>query len=319
MKSIVLITGGLGYMGGRIAQKLSDDPRYILRLGTHRPVSEKPEWINKADIVRMDLLSGKGLENACKGVRYIIHLAAINEIESSADPERALMINGLGTLKVLRAAQKAGVERFIYFSTARVYGFPLVGTITEDTLPRPVHPYAITHKTAEDFVLAAHDCNALAGIILRVSNTIGAPAHPHVDRWMLVFNDLCRQAVTQRKLILKSSGVQNRDFITLTDVSRAASHILTMSVSKFDNCIFNLGGENSITIMEMAEIIAARCGEVLGYIPPIIRPEAQDNEVLMKIEYHIDKLKSTGFSLLSNRNEEIDATLRLCERYFKDK
>lgn len=70
--------------------------------------------------------------------------------------------------------------------------------------------------------------------------------------------------------------------------------------------------------MEMAEIIAMRCGEVLGYTPSIIRPEPHSNKVSGKIEYRIDKLKSAGFSLVTNFNEEIDATLKLCEWYFKN-
>jgi len=321
MKRKVLITGALGYLGGRIALYLAKDNDYVLRLGVHRPGNKRyPEWVkkNNLEMVRLEILSGDGLDFACKGVDSVIHLAALNEIESLANPQQAVLINTIGTLKLIEAAQRAGVKRFIYFSTIHVYGAPLSGVITENTLTCPQHPYAITHRAAEDFVVVADKEKRLSGIVLRLSNGFGAPADHFIDRWTLVVNDLCRQAVTRRKLILKSSGLQGRDFLSLTDITRAASHALTVSTDRLDNCIFNLGGENSITIIELAKIIADRCGKVLGYIPQIIRPKANNVEIPGKIEYRIDKFKSTGFSLVSNRDEEIDATFRLCERYFKD-
>jgi len=77
-------------------------------------------------------------------------------------------------------------------------------------VPRPVHPYAITHHAAEDFVLAAHDEKRLMGYVIRLSNGFGAPAHAGVDRWTLLVNDLCRQAVQTRQLILRSAGCLGR-------------------------------------------------------------------------------------------------------------
>lgn len=319
MKKTVLITGGLGYLGGRIALALAANKNYAIRLGTHRINRNLPGWAkgNNFSVVCTNVLLNNSLAVACQGVDYVIHLAALNEIECLANPEKALLVNALGTLKLINAAQYARVQRFIYFSTIHVYGAPLFGAITEKTLPCSIHPYAITHKVAEDFVIAAHKENRLTGIVVRLSNGFGVPADPFIKRWALVINDLCRQAVIQQKLILKSSGLQNRDFVTLTDIARATEHLLSIPTDIYDDCIFNLGGENSITIIELAEIVAGRCAKVLGYTPPIIRPELHSNEPSGKVEYRIDKLKSTGFSLVSNCNEEIDATLRFCKRYFE--
>jgi UDP-glucose 4-epimerase len=317
MKKTVLITGGLGYLGGRIALALAANKNYVIRLGAHRVKPVLPEWAksNGFSIVCSNVLLDKPLAAACQGVDYIIHLAALNEIDCLANPQKALQVNSLGTLKLISAAERAKVKRIIYFSTIHVYGSPLFGRITEKTLPRPVHPYAITHRVAEDFVIAAHENKSLTGIVVRLSNGFGAPADPSIKRWTLVINDLCYQAVTQRKLVLKSSGLQNRDFITLTDIARATEHFLSMPTDICDDCIFNLGGESSIKIIDLAEIISRRCVKVLGYLPPIIRPQLHGNEPSAKIEYRIDKLKSTGFSLKANFHEEIDASLRFCKRY----
>ena len=153
----ILIAGGLGYVGGRVAQALVDQPGVKLRLGLRHPPASPPAWFSRVESVPLDLLAGDTLEAACRGMQEVINLAAMNEIHSAADPGQALQVNGAGALKLLQAAQAAGVVRFIQFSTAHVYGTPLAGRITEKSLTRPVHPYAITHRVAEDFVLAARD------------------------------------------------------------------------------------------------------------------------------------------------------------------
>jgi UDP-glucose 4-epimerase len=316
MMDKVLITGGSGYIGGRLVQALVEEPRFHLRLGARQPLVSRPAWPEAAEIVPLDLLSQEDLNAACRGVRYVIHLAALNEIESLANPEEALGINGLGTLKLLETAKRAGVERFIYFSTAHVYGAPLVGIITEKSLPRPNHPYAITHKVAEDFVLAAHDQKTIQGIVLRLSNGFGAPAAVNVDRWTLIVNDLCRQAVTTGNLVLKSSGLQWRDFITLSDVARSVQHFLNLPASAWQDGLFNLGGECSLQIINLAQRIANRASRCLGFTPLIQRPKPGPTETFQPLEYRVDKLKSTGFTLSRNIDEEIDATLHFCKEVF---
>ena len=316
MTASVLITGGAGYVGGRIVRRLASRGDILLRIGHRHREGILPSRSASASAVSLDMMSSKSLVSACCGVETIIHLAALNEIDSSADPEQALLVNGLGTLKLLQAAQQACVCRFIYFSTAHVYGAPLAGVITERSLPRPVHPYAITHHIAEDFVLAAHDRNALTGIVVRLSNGFGAPVDASVNRWSLLVNDLCRQAVTSRTLTLRSSGLQSRDFITLEDVARAAEHFLFLAPSLCGDGLFNLGGESSFRIIEIAERIAARCQVMLGYTPEVCRPKPLPGEGSADLDFSIEKLKSSGFSLSGNMDEEIDATLLLCKEAF---
>lgn len=316
MMDTVLITGGSGYIGGRLVQALVEEPRFHLRLGARQPSAIRPMWPEAVEIAPLDLLSADDLNAACRGVRFVIHLAALNEIDSLAYPEAALTVNGLGSLKLLEAAKRAGVERFIYFSTAHVYGAPLTGIITEKCLPRPNHPYAITHRVAEDFALAAHDQKTIQGIVLRLSNGFGAPATVSANRWTLIVNDLCRQAMTTGKLVLKSSGLQWRDFITLSDVARAVQHLLNLPASACQDGLFNLGGECSLRIIDLAQRIANRASKILGFTPSIHRPEPGPAETFQPLEYKIDKFKATGFTLSRNIDEEIDATLHFCKEVF---
>ena len=273
-----------------------------------------PDWAEDFDVAVADFSAEAQLVGACEGVDAIVHLAAMNAQACAADPVTALVVNSVGTARLLRAAQWVGVRRFIYVSTGHIYGAPLSGTIDQATLPRPVHPYAISHRAAEDCVLAARNQGLVDGLVLRLSNGFGVPADVGVDAWMLLVNDLCRQAVIQGALTLATSGVQLRDFITLTDVGRGIEFML--GLEDWGDGLFNIGGEMVLSIYAMAERIARCCDPVLGYTPEIRRPAPSQGESLEPLAYRIDKLKATGFRLASPVDEEIDATLRVCEEAF---
>lgn len=308
----ILITGGLGYVGGRVAKMLAARSDLHLVLGS-RQAHKSPTWLPDVAVVRMDWASLGSLMAACDGIDTVLHLAAMNEIDCIRDPAAALEANGVNSVRLLEAAKARGVGRFVYLSTAHVYGAPLAGRIDESISPRPSHPYATSHRAAEDVVLAAHDDGKLTGFVLRLSNGFGAPTHPDVNRWTLLVNDLCRQAVTNRRLVLRSAGLQRRDFVTLHDVGRAFCHVIDMPKEMVGNGIFNVGGSWALRVIDMAELVRARCSAVLGFTPEIICPNPDASEVVLELDYCIDKLLATGFALTGNPVQEIDATLRLCQ------
>jgi UDP-glucose 4-epimerase len=310
MKLSILLTGGLGYVGGRLASELAAAGHQV-HCGTRSYSKTAPEWLPQMQMIYLDWDSDVSLVQACQGIDCVIHLAAMNEIESAKNPLAALQMNGLASLRLIEAAKSTRVRRFIYFSTAHVYGSPLQGLITETVLPRPIHPYAITHKVTEDFVLAAHAQKQLEGIVIRLSNSFGAPVTPKVDRWTLLVNDLCRQAATNGELCLNSPGTQLRDFITLRDVSRAVSHLMELKVDQLGDGLFNLGSGKATSIFEMTECVAERWRALVGRDISIHRPVG-DGKPPPPLNYCCDKLGATGFKLTSQIDSEIDATLRLC-------
>ena len=306
-----MLTGGFGYLGGRIALDAARQASWQVRLGSRRILSS-PSWLPEAETVPLDLSRSGTFDGALKQVHTVVHLAALNEVESLKFPEKALEVNALGTLRFLNAAIQRKVERFIYISTAHVYGAPLAGHITEISLPRPSHPYAITHHAAEEFVLAARDKGNIQGIVLRLSNGFGAAAHSGVDRWMLVVNALCMQAVRDKKLVLNTSGIQQRDFITLHDVGRVVSHFLELPHQKCSDGLFNVGGECPMSVLAIAERIIKCSREALGYEPDLVRPQPGPGESALDLHYDTSKLKQTGFVLKGSMDEEIKQTLKMC-------
>lgn len=312
----VLLTGPNGYVGGRLALSLAADERFALRLaGRKRPAyivqHSEVEFCPWPDLATWPI-DEASIAKSLEGVEHVVHLAAPHEIFAAAEPEKATLATTVGTQVLLRLTARAGVKRLIYFSTAHVYGAPLAGSLTEQSPTRPAHPYAITHRAAEDFVLAGK----LRGIVVRLSNSVGAPATPDVDRWTLLANDLCRQAVTTGKLILKSSGLQWRDFIPMTDVCRAVAHLLLLDPQLLGDGLFNLGA-SSRRVIDLAEMIAVQAGKVLGSPPPVLRPDPAPGETHPTLDFRTDKLRSTGFSLQGNLQEELSQTLQLCASSFR--
>ncbi|MBA4147928.1 MAG: SDR family oxidoreductase [Verrucomicrobia bacterium] len=311
MSNPVLITGGMGYIGSRLACAMLKAGTKV-RLGTRHSEQPVPEQLAGAEPVKTDFASVESLKNACAGIKQIVHLAALNDADCALDPIKAFEINVLGTLRLMEAARCAGIERFLYLSTAHVYRSPLVGTLTEETLPRPAHIYGITHKAAEDLVLA--DTKGMAGVVIRLANGFGAPVHAQVNCWMLLANDLCRQAVTSRKLVLKSTGMQQRNFITSTDVTNAITHFLQLPREQLGDGIFNIGSHKSMTVLAMTELIADRCEQVLGFRPTIHRPSG--DTVSASLHFDVSRAEAVGFIPADDYAEEVDECLRFCSNTF---
>lgn len=313
MTRCVLITGGMGYVGGRLAQALRGQAGLEIVLGS-RAAQSPPAWAPEARVVALDWRSQESLMAACDQTDIVIHLAGMNDPECLTDPVAALEVNGVNSVRLLEAAKARAVKRFIYLSTAHVYGRPLAGVITETTCPLPLHSYATSHRAAEDAVRMEFHRGALEGIVLRLSNSFGPPAHSAANCWMLVVNDLCRQAVATGRMELMSSGLQRRDFIPLTDACRTIAHFLALSPETLEDGLFNVGGDWSPTVLEMAQRIADRVAVVMNKECRITRKPPRDGEQPEPLKYEIEKLLRTGFVPSGPRavDEEIDALIRFC-------
>jgi UDP-glucose 4-epimerase len=307
----ILITGGFGYIGGRLAQYLARATVAQPVLGSRQP-SSPPDWLPTARVVETRWQSADALREICEGVDAVIHLAGMNARDCTADPVDALEVNGLTTARLLRVAAAAGVKRFVHVSTAHVYGSPLSGSISESSATTSLHPYATSHRAGEDVVRFMHERGHIEGIVIRVSNSYGAPAHQHANCWMLLVNDLCRQAVSTGQMTLSSSGIQRRDFVALTDVCRAVAHLLNLEAHMLGDGLFNVGGAWAPTIIEMAERIATCCQRVLGHRPHIVRPRTRVEDTSEMLDYRVDKLLHTGFKLMGGVDSEIIGALEFC-------
>ena len=312
----ILITGGFGYIGGRLAQILIEQGNDVY-LGT-RQKSNPPDWLPRANVVQMHWGMVDQLDSVCKHMDIIIHTAGMNAADCTNEPASALEFNGVCTARLLEAAIRQGVRRFIYLSTAHVYSSSLSGVITEKTILTNLHPYATSHRAGEDVVLRANQVGMIEGIVIRLSNSFGRPMHVGTNCWTLLFNDLCRQAVTKRAMILHSTGMQRRDFITLSDVCRAIDHLLQLPKKNLYPSVINIGGEWAPTVWDVAQLIQQQCEVVLNFQPTLSRVACDGEEQDNTFEYRSDLLSQSGFQRSADRTMEIQSLLQFCRISFKD-
>lgn len=315
----ILITGGVGYLGGRLVKYLLENTKHDVHIAS-RGQSKLPEWAAGLKIVKIDWNDKDSLLEICNGVDVVIHLAGMNAQDCSIDPVSALEVNGLFTARLLRAAVTKKVKRFIYMSTAHVYSSPLIGVINEESCPLNLHSYATSHRAGEDVVLAAQLKKEIEGIVIRLSNSFGAPADASVNCWMLLVNDLCRQALKNNTMTLHSSGIQKRDFITLTDTIKAVNHLIELPLDSLGNGVFNVGGRWPISVLEMTELLSERVFLKTGKKPVIHRNKNFIDEKETSLDFEMTKLINTGFVPSSHKqvNQELDELISFCIKEFSE-
>jgi UDP-glucose 4-epimerase len=310
----VLITGGLGCLGGKLSKYLIN-AGYQVVIGSSRQDAKLPSELKNCSLVYTDFNDINTLIDACCDIDSVIHLATVNAQQSQEDPELAIEVNGIGTHNLIQASIKTGIEYLLYFSTAHIYGSPLVGEIDESILPKPLHPYAITHRLAEDFVLESINNASIKGSVVRLSNSIGLPLIKEANCWMLFVNDVCKQAIVDRRIVIHSNPNSERDFIPMNAVCEIAEYFLS-SHTTADYPIFNVGSGFSYTLLQIAEMIADRCEELFGFCPKIVCSENNSSQNL-KLSYKVNKLAmEMGYVTNNNLNPSIDEVLRFCNAEF---
>jgi UDP-glucose 4-epimerase len=308
----VLITGGFGYLGGRIGEFLLKSG-YDVLLGS-RYIHQSPSWLLNAKVCLTNWDNQNSLESICRNIDVVVHTAGMNAKDCYNNQIDAFLFNTVATARLVKAAKDVGVKHFIYLSTAHVYNSPLAGNVSEQACPRNLHPYATSHLAGENVVLFVGENENLSCTVLRLSNAIGKPTHKNANCWNLLVNDLCRQAVEIQSLKLYSNGNQLRDFFSINELCRAIVWFIERNKEKKTVELFNFGSSTSISLKQMAELIQIRCIKVLGFTPNLsVNLESE----VEPFYYDTKKLKNEGFLVHDDLTSELDSLLHFCEKEFK--
>ena len=295
------MTGASGYVGSRLVGSLEGhDVRALVR--------KRVDYLPDAQQVEIDLADGgPGLTDALAGVDAVVHLAGLNEVVASQDPDRALAETAVASRHVATATRAAGVRRLVYVSTVHVYGALLTegSVISEDLPPEPRSGYAVARLASEHLI---QEGTPLETLVLRLSNAIGAPADVAVDRWSLVATDLSRQAAATGRMVLRSSGLQWRDFITLGDV---CSIVGTCATGDVDPGTYNLASGRSATVRHVAELIGDRVEHHTGTRPVLEAPE-HDGPPPLPYRVAVDRLAAQGLSASTPLVDGVDELVSFC-------
>ena len=298
-----------------MAQYFSDQD-YAVRITTRKPENNFPNNIPaNTSIMRLNYCSEEQLNKAMKGIDTLINLAGPDAHTVSNDQEDITRqhIELIGRLS--HFAQVNSVKKTIYFSTIHVYGNNLQGTVTENTKPNPVYPFAKAHLEAENIIKS--QSKEIVTIIVRCANSFGHPYFENQKCWKLVVNDLCKSAFENGRLIINSTGEDYRNFIALGDVVRATHHLLELNNERAIHDIYNLGSSNTFRIIDIARKIQEELKGSFDYDYPI-----ETNKSLTasnKVDSFIlstEKIKQSGFRS-DYSNKEMSSLLHYCNSNYK--
>jgi UDP-glucose 4-epimerase len=310
MTRTVLITGGFGTIGGRLGELLHARGDRILLAG--RSIPDRIIHHPGLESIELDVTESD-LQPALRGVDAVVHLAALNDPSCRANPERARLVNVEGTRRLTAAVAEAQVGRFVYLSTAQVYGTPYHGYITESTIPAPSTVYASTHLEAEGIVAGYHEAEAFVGIRIRLANGFGVPSRPDSESWHIVVNDLARSAATAGSMTLRGDGREYRNFVSFGSICSGVAHALDLPDP--GDGLYNLGSHSSTTTRAMAELIAQRAEVVLGFRPEL-RILGSSREMAAGLDYDSSRIAASGLALERDPTTELDSLLSYCAREF---
>jgi UDP-glucose 4-epimerase len=247
----VLVTGGSGFIGSHVVDKLKDkgvDVRiYDGILSNYR---------KDVEFYQGSILDMTSLGFALCGVDAIYHLAAIADVKDVYnDPYYSESINVRGTINVLEAARKAGIKRIVYGSTTWVYS-EAEGVNVDETTPlhAPTHLYTATKLTGEYYCKSYSKLYGMDVTILRY----GIPYGPRA-RDGAVVPIFVKKALNGEPLTIAGDGSQFRKFVYVEDL--AEGNVLALKpIAK--NKIYNLDGREKVTIKQIAETIKKVIGDV---------------------------------------------------------
>jgi UDP-glucose 4-epimerase len=307
--SKVVLTGASGYVGGRLI-----GPLLAAGWEVHGVVREAaPRLGIEQTICDLSTEEAVGpLAAACEGAETLIHLAGENEVLAAQEPAEVLAATVVSTEKVSEACVQAGVRRLVYMSTVHVYGARITpgAELTEEMRVEPRSAYAIS-RLASEHVAAAIAGGTCEPVILRLTNSVGAPDHPSVDRWMLVANDLCRQGALTGRLALKSSGTQWRDFVGLGDVCSA----ITIAARSLDPALppgtYNLGSGRPTSVRALAVMIQDAFERETGNRPELHAPEPERSPP-GPYYVSVERAALYGLRLQQPIAEAVTETVRFC-------
>ena len=306
----ILITGAGGYIGSYLLNFLGKNtPNHIIPLSKKWP-EHFYDWKDKFNVIEADVTKLDELqEKIPQKIDIIIHLAALNNIKTAKMPEKALIVNGIGTRNMLDVARERNCRLFIYFSVLQVYGKELAGTITVDSSLNCSDDYALTHFVAEEYCRMLSLKYGLNASVVRLANVCGCPLHRKVDRWTLVPGCFCLSAYKDKVIRLKSSGRQTRDFVSFEYIGKCIKHLIEKRPNGFN--IYNLTSENVFPIIEIAEMVKSSAQSILNKNVRIIcesRYPLRSNQFSVKNNLLKPPEKKESRHILS---QEIEKTLKM--------
>src|SRR5207248_4683236 len=258
-----LITGVAGFIGSSIARGLlaqGDSVRGIDNLSTGKP-ENVAEILGKIDFREADLLDLDAVREACKGVDYVFHEAAIPSVPKSVlDPLGSNQANVDGTVNLLIAARDAKVKRVVYAASSSAYGDTPTLPKQEDMTPNPISPYAVAKLASEHYMISFYRCYGLETVCLRYFNIFG-PRQDPTSPYSGVLAKFITQMLIGEQPTIFGDGTQSRDFTYIDNAIEANLLAARAPASQVAGQVFNVATAERADLNETFRLLK----KIIGY------------------------------------------------------
>ena len=255
----ILVTGGAGFIGSHLVDKLLNegfevtvidnlDTGHLENIAHHQ---DKEEFhFIKGDIRDFDLV-----KETMKDVDAVFHEAALASVTLSVqNPILTNDINVTGTLNLLKASSDLHVKRFIYASSAAIYGDTPPPQKREDMTPNPISPYGVSKFAAENYVKLFHKVYGLETVSLRYFNVYGPRQRFDIQSaYGGAITIFTNRLLKNMPPIIYGDGEQTRDFVYIQDVVEA--NMLALNSKNAAGEVFNIGTGTNASVNQVAEFL----------------------------------------------------------------
>ena len=267
-----LVTGGAGFIGSNIVKLLLEHKYNVTVCDnlTSGNISNISNFINNKQIkfIEIDILDKNAINNACKDIDAVFHLAAsVGRQKSIDNPIEDASTNLLGTINILESMRNQCVGKIIYSSSAAIYGELLTPIIAEDHPLNADSPYGVTKLAGEKMILSYASIYNIKAVCLRYFNIYGI--NQRFDLYGNVIPIFAKKIYSNEPITIYGDGEQTRDFLNVRDVANA--NYMAYLYDGDSDC-FNLGSGYSITINDLARIMIEISGKNTEIIYAPMRP-----------------------------------------------
>jgi len=265
-----LVTGGAGFIGSNIVEELvrhGHSVRVLDNFATGRRENVAP-FLDKIDLIDGDIRDEEACRCAVDGIDYVLHQAAMVSVPRSlAEPVMISDVNIMGTMKLLTAAAKARVRRFVYAASSSAYGDQSVSVKNEQLLPMPLSPYAAAKLAGEYLCQAYSRSMGLEAVGLRYFNVFG-PRQDPMSQYSAVIPLFVTAVIEDRRPTIYGDGLQTRDFTFVANNVQA--NILAVTTDKpVAGRSINIACGTSYTLLDLLRAINTALGK---NIEPVFAP-----------------------------------------------
>ncbi len=248
---MVLVTGGAGFIGSHLVDRLVRDGHAVrvldkFRTGRRENLSHLEGHF---ELIQGDIRDPTCVKRAVAGVEVVFHLAAAGSVSFSVEqPLVSNDINVVGTLNVLVCSREAGVRRVVFSSSSSVYGNTPVLPKHEAMPPNPQSPYAITKLVGELYCRNFYQLYGLETVSLRYFNVFGPRQDPN-SPYAAVVPKFISGLLQGRPPLIHGDGTQSRDFTYVENV--VSANVLAAWATRGVGEVFNIGCHRSVTLLEL--------------------------------------------------------------------